>query len=254
MSKMTEGPKNTDNIATRVRKAVLRPPWARELVLSGLQFARRLQFSGSADYWERRYARGGTSGAGSYGGYAEFKAEIINDFVTEHGIGCVIEFGCGDGNQLSLAKYEQYIGLDVSKSALARCAKTFANDSSKSFFLYDPNCFIDRQGLFRAELGLSLEVIFHLIEDDVFDSYMRHLFASASRFVCIFSSDTDARLTEAPEERDRKFSTWVEANAPRWQLVKKVPHKHSWDPVTRTGSVSDFYFYAAEDQLAMGTT
>jgi SAM-dependent methyltransferase len=254
MSNISEGPKNIDNIATRVRKAVLRPPWARELALHGLQFARRLQFPGSADYWERRYARGGTSGAGSYGAYAEFKAEIINDFVTENVIGSIIEFGCGDGNQLSLTKYEKYIGLDVSKSALTRCAKTFADDSSKSFFLYDSKCFVDRQGVFRAELGLSLEVIFHLIEDDVFDAYMRHLFASASRFVCIFSSDTDARLTEAPEERDRKFSSWIEANALEWQLVKKVPHKHPWDPVTRTGSVSDFYFYASGDQLATVTT
>jgi hypothetical protein len=49
--------------------------------------------------------------------------------------------------------------------------------------LYDPHYFVDHQGLFRAELGLSLEVIFHLVEDDVFDVYMRHLFASATRFV-----------------------------------------------------------------------
>lgn len=227
---------------------MLRPPWARELATRGLQFARRLQFSGSADYWERRYARGGTSGAGSYGAFAEFKSEVINEFVAEHTIRSVIEFGCGDGNQLSLAKYEKYIGLDVSRSALTRCIKTFAGDSSKSFFLYDSKCFVDRQGLFQAELGLSLEVIFHLVEDDVFDAYMRHLFASASRFVCIFSSDTDAKLAQAPEERDRKFSTWVEAHALQWSLVKKVPHQQPWDPVTGAGSVSDFYFYVKEHQ------
>jgi hypothetical protein len=254
MSNISQKPENTENIVVRARNAAVRAHWPRELALRGLQFARRMRFSGSADYWERRYARGGTSGAGSYGAYAEFKAQVINEFVTEHGIRSVIEFGCGDGNQLSLAKYQKYIGLDVSKSALTRCVKTFAGDSSKSFFLYASNCFVDRQGLFRAELGLSLEVIFHLVEDDVFHAYMHHLFASASRFVCIFSSDTDTKLAQAPEERDRKFSTWVDAHAVQWRLIKKVPHQHPWDPVTGIGSVSDFYFYASEDQLATGTT
>lgn len=35
-------------------------------------------FPSSKEYWEQRYAGGGTSGAGSYGKLAEFKAEIIN--------------------------------------------------------------------------------------------------------------------------------------------------------------------------------
>jgi hypothetical protein len=32
----------------------------------------------SANYWERRYADGGTSGSGSYGRLAEFKATFLN--------------------------------------------------------------------------------------------------------------------------------------------------------------------------------
>jgi hypothetical protein len=42
---------------------------------------------------------------GSYGKFAAFKAEVLNAFVQEMRVDTVIEFGCGDGNQLTLARY-----------------------------------------------------------------------------------------------------------------------------------------------------
>ena len=62
-------------------------------------------FSTSGSYWEERYARGGNSGAGSYNRLAEFKAEYLNRFVSEHEIKTVIEFGSGDGGPLRQASY-----------------------------------------------------------------------------------------------------------------------------------------------------
>jgi hypothetical protein len=41
----------------------------------------------------------------------------------------------------------------------------------------------------RFDLELSLDVIYHLVEDEVFDAYMRSLFAHAGRFVVIYSSN-----------------------------------------------------------------
>lgn len=75
----------------------------------------KIRFPGSKEYWEERYKGEGTSGLGSYGKFAEFKAEIINSFVKDNKINSVIDFGCGDGNQLSLFEIPYYIGLDVSK-------------------------------------------------------------------------------------------------------------------------------------------
>ncbi len=83
----------------------------------------RLAFTGSASFWERNYQRGGTSGGGSYGELACGKADFLNAFVREHAVESVIEFGCGDGNQLSLAQYPSYIGLDVSRSAIERAVR-----------------------------------------------------------------------------------------------------------------------------------
>jgi hypothetical protein len=78
----------------------------------------RLRFPGSGDYWKRRYRGGGNSGAGSYDHLAHFKAEVINDYVRKHDIQSVIEFGCGDGNQLSLLQVPCYAGLDISPTVI----------------------------------------------------------------------------------------------------------------------------------------
>ena len=61
----------------------------------------------SSRYWQKRYQRGETSGAGSYGRFAEYKAEVLNRFVAANGIVRAAEFGCGDGNQLKAFRFAQ---------------------------------------------------------------------------------------------------------------------------------------------------
>src|SRR5580658_6491503 len=182
-------------------KELVRPlPGVRQLSL----LRQRMRFRGSARYWERNYARGGTSGPGSYHAAAEAKAAFLNDFVMTREVTSIIEFGCGDGNQLSLADYPAYIGLDVSRSAIELCQRRFAGDPAKSFFLYDGTCFADRAGLFAADLAISLDVIYHLTEDAVFKAYMTHLFAAGARFVIIYASNREIPGT-APHVRHRHF-------------------------------------------------
>src|ERR1700722_8820213 len=94
-------------------------------------------FRNSAEYWEQRYKGGGNSGAGSYNRLAEFKAGFLNGFVDEHQITSVIEYGCGDGAQLKLARYPSYTGIDVSATAVKRCRLLFAEDKTKQFLQSD---------------------------------------------------------------------------------------------------------------------
>ncbi|MGI8449954.1 MAG: hypothetical protein ACR2MP_22800 [Streptosporangiaceae bacterium] len=131
----------------------------------------------------------------------------------------MIEFGCGDGNQLSLAKYGTYIGLDVSRAAIGLCRRRFEKDPSKSFFLYDGDCFVDRAALFNADLSISLDVIYHLVEDSIFETYMTHLFGAGQRYVIIYATNS---LThdDAPHVKHRVFSSWVEGNCPEWGLTQ----------------------------------
>jgi SAM-dependent methyltransferase len=181
----------------------------------------QLGFDGSASFWERKYAQGGTSGSGSYGALAEAKAKFLNDFVGENDVQSVIEFGCGDGHQLSLADYPRYVGLDVSRSVVRLCKRRFANDLAKSFFLYDGDCFVDRAGLFAADLAISLDVIYHLVEDPVFETYMAHLFAAGRRYVVVYSTNMTMSRT-APHVRHRNFSSWVKGNCPEWRLAQEA--------------------------------
>jgi SAM-dependent methyltransferase len=196
-------------------KNLIRPlPGVRQLSL----LRQRLDFNGSAAYWEQTYARGGTSGPGSYGVLARGKADFLNRFVRSRDIQSVTEFGCGDGNQLSLAAYPRYVGLDVSRSAIKLCMDRFAEDPDKSFFLYDSSCFVDHAGLFRADLALSLDVVYHLIEDSIFEAYMTHMFDAAHRYVVVYTTNGDIR-DDAPHVRHRRFSSWVESNRPQWCLT-----------------------------------
>jgi hypothetical protein len=200
-------------------KDIIRPiPGVRQLSI----LRQRHGFTGSADFWERRYAQGGTSGPGSYGTLALGKANFLNAFVEANDVRSVIEFGCGDGNQLSLSKYPNYVGLDVSRSAIDLCKRRFADDSDKSFFLYDSLCFVDHAGLFKADMSLSLDVVYHLIEDAVFEAYMAHLFSAGSRYVIVYGTNEEVR-DDAPHVRHRGFSAWVDNNCPRWRLKEVAP-------------------------------
>ena len=191
----------------------------------------------SPDYWDSRYLQGGNSGAGSYGELAAFKAVILNDFVQQHRIDSVIEFGCGDGNQLALSTYPAYVGVDISPAAIQLCQDRFRNDSSKKFLLYDSG-----KDLTQADLALSLDVIYHLVEDDIFERYMGSLFAAARRFVIIYSDNQEA-VREALHVRHRKFSDWVDENQPGWRLAQHILNDFPYDPATQTGSWSDFWIY-----------
>jgi SAM-dependent methyltransferase len=196
-------------------------------------------FHGSESYWKKRYEAGGNSGAGSYNQLAEFKAEILNAFVSENEIRSVIEYGCGDGNQLNLAQYPKYIGFDVSSEVLSICLKRFADDGTKSFML------METYGGETAELTLSLDVIYHLVEDSVFVDYMKRLLDSSQRFVIIYSSNVDENPDgTASHVRHRHFSKWIEDNKAEWKLLKHIPNKHPGNGDTGSGSFADFYIYS----------
>ncbi len=196
------------------------------------------KFKSSKDYWHLRYVAGGNSGAGSYGHLAQFKAEVVNRFVSSHAIADLIEFGCGDGNQLRYAKYDKYVGYDVSSEAVRICRERFAGDTSKSFFVLDE---YDGQ---QAELTISLDVIFHLVEDSVFDDYMTRLYFAARRYVIVYSSNYNC-ISDVliPHVRHRKFTDWTARHQPDWSLIKAVPNRYPYDGDHLSTSFADFYIY-----------
>ena len=199
----------------------------------------KFYFENSSDYWEKRYKDGGNSGSGSYNQLAKFKAEILNSFVKENKITSVVELGCGDANQLKLLKYPKYKGYDVSNTILKTCSKTFANDETKQF---DHISNFNPQ---KTDLILSLDVIYHLVEDDIFEGHMKKLFNKNHKNVIIYSSNLDENFEnkEIKHVRHRKFTNWVEKNAKDFNLDKFIKNKHPFTGDGTTGSLADFYFY-----------
>jgi len=197
----------------------------------------RKDFTSSGAYWDERYRRGGNSGAGSYGRLAEFKAEVLNAFVARHGIASVIEFGSGDGNQLTLASYPSYVGVDVSETAVRACKELFARDPAKSFVTlagYDGQ---------RAELSLSLDVIYHLVEDAAYEAYMVTLFDASERFVIVYASNKEEQAN-GRHVRHRKFTDWVTENRPDFRMIEHIPNPFPFDPKDRkNSSFADFYVF-----------
>ncbi|MBT8164697.1 MAG: class I SAM-dependent methyltransferase [Acidimicrobiia bacterium] len=193
----------------------------------------------SAELWDAVYAGGGTSGTGSYGRLAEFKAEVVNRLLVEHSIKSVIELGCGDGNQASLIDYPGYLGLDISPTAIGLCRERFGEDPTRAFRTYRTGDELAD----RAELAISLDVIYHLLEDEVYERYMSDLFAVATRFVVVYSSDTDEE-TEWPEVRHHRFTDWVREHATDWTLQERIPNRYPYVPGDVDSSWADFYVFA----------
>jgi cyclopropane fatty-acyl-phospholipid synthase-like methyltransferase len=203
------------------------------------ELRRRIGFKNSSNYWEQRYRKGKSSGAGSYGPLAQFKAEVLNNFVAKNEIQSVMEFGCGDGAQLSLAHYPSYIGVDIAQSSIDLCKRRFANDPTKSFYRADQLPF----NLELVDATLSLDVIYHLVEDDIFDTYMRSLFKCARQYVIIYSSNK-IEPSGVPHVRHRKFTDWIEHNTQEWELTHYIPNRYPFAPNRENiTSFADFYFF-----------
>ncbi|HVC59552.1 MAG TPA: class I SAM-dependent methyltransferase [Acetobacteraceae bacterium] len=193
----------------------------------------------SGEYWEKRYRAGGHSGGGSHGNLATFKAGIINGFVADNAIADVLDLGCGDGRLLSMLQVPGYIGADVSATALASCAERFPRHRFVAFSALD--------AAMRTDLVLSIDVIFHLVEDAVFARYMHALFAHAKRFVLVYSSNAD-RDWSSPHVRHRRFTSYVADCRPEWRLFAHVPNLYPYDPERPDEtSFADFFVYGRHD-------
>jgi hypothetical protein len=221
-------------------------PVAKKLYRKIMSGSPPLEFKSTAQYWQDRYAAGGNSGAGSYGRLAQFKADVINDFVAKNAIETVIEFGCGDGAQLQLARYPHYTGIDICSQAIDVCRTKFPGDASKQFF-HTSSPEADKT---RADLAMSLDVVYHLVEDRTYDAYMSRLVSASKKYLCIYSSDEE-RPCPVAHIRHRRFTAWLATRAPQWKQILKVPNLYPEDP-NRSNETSwaDFFFFEKDRDTA----
>lgn len=191
----------------------------------------------SGQYWTERYENGRTSGSGSYGRLAEYKADTINALVAEREITSVVELGSGDGNQVSLFDIPAFTGVDISPIVVERAKKRFADRPGWRFvqsdaFDVEPRAF---------DMAMSLDVIYHLVEDIVFHQYMKDLITVADRFVLIYASDHDEQA-HSVHVRHRSYSTWMAQNAPQFELINTYQHPYPMDEGADVDQTSFAFF------------
>jgi methyltransferase family protein len=164
-----------------------------------------------AGYWDRRYRDGRTSGAGSEGEEGAYKAQYVSDFIHEHSIASMIDWGCGDGQVLKLMDLHEadYLGIDVSPTVVQRMRIEFPE---LEFVSMPPEI-----GAIPNELSISMDVLFHLPDDRDYFEYLNNLFGSAERFVIIYATNHATGRTARHVFR-REFTPDVAERFPNWEL------------------------------------
>ena len=167
----------------------------------------------SKTYWENRYKGGDNSGLGSYGDEANFKSDYINKFISDYQIKTINDFGCGDSNQISMLNgFEKYTGFDISKTVLNLCIDKFKHDNRFQFVN-------DTNNMLLSDVTFSLDVTYHVVEDEYFDEYMHNLFKLTNKYVLIYSINSNNSNGFAEHLKNRKFVDWVNNNYPNFELI-----------------------------------
>ncbi len=201
---------------------------------------RARRFPGSRAYWERRYARGGDSGSGSQAHLAQAKAQFLNEFVERARVRSVVELGCGDGTQLELFRFPSYTGIDVAQQVVLENRQRFRSEQLRFLTTEEWTSLPPEQR--SAELALSLDVLYHLVEDDVFEEYLRGLFSAGSRYVIVYASNWDESGKDR-HVRHRRFTDWVDRHISGWKLKEEVPNRFKYVPGDPSTSPSSFFVY-----------
>lgn len=173
-------------------------------------------------YWENRYKSGATSGAGSYGHLALWKAEIVNKIYQDESPSTVLEFGCGDGAQLGLYQFSSYVGLDVSERAVDLCKETYRFDYSKQFQKVVPGF---EPELPRADLVICIEVLMHITDDDDYEWTLKNIFEHANRLVLILNPlGGQLQRRRSRHEADRNLLVHLQPFLADFSIDKVILH------------------------------
>lgn len=228
---MRSGQTNTnDQLTATTQKVLVRKRIVKESLKSnGNTF-------NSTDYWEERYSNGGNSGDGSYGFLSEYKKDFINNFISENNITSLLEYGCGDCNQLSMVDCDNIIGVDVSVTAINKCRDIMKNSK---FILLENNKFTN----IKTDLLLSLDVIYHLIEDIVYEEYIKNIVNHGSKYIIIYSCDFKDDGGYAKHVKPRNFTKNVLLNE-NYKLVSFEKNKYNKKQINMSlYSNSDWFIF-----------
>jgi hypothetical protein len=128
--------------------------------------------------------------------------------------------------------------LDVSSTIVASCKEKFKSDSNKRFIHYKPGDFVSDDST-KSDLALSLDVLYHIVEENNYFTHLKDLFSLGKRFVIIYS--TNFYLEETEHVLHRKFTEDVLRLFPDWMLVGHI--KNPFPGNGEQESMADFFVF-----------
>jgi hypothetical protein len=146
------------------------------------------------DYWDERYQKGGNSGYGSYGEQLEKKLGWLSGL----DIKSISEIGCGDFNfgssLLKMYPEVKYLGQDVSSVIIGQNQEKYPGIT----FTTSPS------EVPPADLVLCVDVLFHLIEDEVYKQTLNRIENLWTKYLAVTAYEED-RPSPSPHLALRKF-------------------------------------------------
>lgn len=201
----------------------------------------------SGEYWEARWRNradrgdwGRGAGKGSEGALLDWKAALVEEKVAEFQARSLLDLGCGDGMLAAKVRVREYVGLDVSVSAI-ELASSRGLPARYRFHVLPPRTPV---GLF--DYAVSMDVVQHLIEDGVYLWHLRQLFVAARKAVSIYTPDVCPAQRTAPHVLRRSVSLDVPEYFPGWTLHESVPPRWPTSEHGEEGSDSSFLTWVPE--------
>ena len=71
-----------------------------------------------------------------------------------------------------------------------------------------------------SDLTMSLDVLYHILEEECYVTYLKNLFSSSSNYVLIYSNNYNGHIVG--HMHTRKFTNDVENMFPNWSLHEKI--------------------------------
>ena len=135
--------------------------------------------SKEAAYWEIHYQLGGTSGAGSVNEYRDWKWEAITRYVPE--VEHVIDVGCGDLSFWEGRDCQDYTGIDVSATVIAKNRRL----RSRWTFIVAPA--EQRIEQLQKDCVFCLDLLFHVMNDSSFRAILNNLCYYSTNYIFIYN-------------------------------------------------------------------
>lgn len=85
-------------------------------------------------------------------------------------------------------------------------------------------------------------MIYHLVENKIFQKYLRYVFHSSSKYVIIYASNFEQK--QSGDVKHRKFTNWIENNIKNFKLINKILNKYPYEKSNPNNtSLADFFIY-----------